>query len=148
MLTNEFKEKSRDIGLLVENIICMADCYEEPIEKFRQSMFYKPEFEDKEKIIEDMIHTCDRIQNEVKLLSIDDLRVLYDGYGIAMLDYTDMLGEALRKEPYSNNEVKFKCDALISIVLDMVHRDMRQDDVYKKIAGGEINENVQIQLLS
>ena len=51
MVSNDCKEKCRDFGMLVENIICMADCYEEPIEKFRKSMFYKPEFEDKEKII-------------------------------------------------------------------------------------------------
>ena len=41
MVSNDCKEKCRDFGMLVENIICMADCYEEPIEKFRKSMFYK-----------------------------------------------------------------------------------------------------------
>ena len=52
MVSNDCKEKCRDIGLLAENIICMADCYEEPIEKFRKSIFYKPEFEDKEKLMQ------------------------------------------------------------------------------------------------
>ena len=53
MVSNDCKERIRDIGLLVEHIVCMADCYEEPIEKFRSSAFYKPEFEDKAKIIDD-----------------------------------------------------------------------------------------------
>ena len=68
MVSNDCKERCRDFGMLVENIICMADCYEEPIEKFRKSMFYKPEFEDKEKIIVDMIETSNRVSEEIKLL--------------------------------------------------------------------------------
>ena len=144
MLSNDCKEKYRGIGLLVENIICMADCYEEPLEKFRKSMFYKPEFEDKGKIIEDMIQTSDRMAEELKQVSIDDLTILYESYGIALTDYTDMIGKALRTEPYSNNEVKYKCDALMSIVLDMVHRDLRDDAVYEKLAEGVEHENVQV----
>ena len=100
MVSNDCKEKCRDFGMLVENIICMADCYEEPIEKFRKSMFYKPEFEDKEKIILDMIDTSNRVSEEIKLLSIEDLKKLQDEYGIELIGYTDMLATALRKEPY------------------------------------------------
>lgn len=106
MVSNDCKEKCRDFGMLVENIICMADCYEEPIEKFRKSMFYKPEFEDKEKIILDMIYTSNRISEEIKLLSIEDLRKLQDGYGIELIGYTDMLATALRREPYIEQLVR------------------------------------------
>lgn len=95
MVSNDCKEKCRDFGMLVENIICMADCYEEPIEKFRKSMFYKPEFEDKEKIILDMIDTSNRVSEEIKLLSIEDLKKLQDEYGIELIGYTDMLATAL-----------------------------------------------------
>ena len=59
-----------------------------------------------------------------------------------------MLSNAVRAEPYDNNEVKFKSDAVVSIMLDIVHREMRDDEIYKKIAKGEKNENAQIQLLS
>ena len=148
MISNENKEVCRGIGLLAEHIICMADSYEEPIEKFRKSPFYSPEFEDKGKIIQDNIDTANRINTEIKLISVNDFGVLYDKYGIALIEYVDMLGDAVRKEPYENNEVKFKADAIVSIVLDILHRELRDDEVYKKIAKGEINENAQIQLLS
>ena len=29
MVSNDCKERCRDFGMLVENIICMADCYDE-----------------------------------------------------------------------------------------------------------------------
>ena len=144
MGSNDCKEKCRDFGMLVENIICMADCYEEPIEKFRKSMFYKPEFEDKEKIILDMIDTSNRVSEEIKLLSIEDLKKLQDEYGIELIGYTDMLATALRKELYSNNEVKYKCDAIMSIVLDILHRELREDSVYQRLAEGVEHENVQV----
>ena len=144
MVSNDCKEKCRDFGMLIENIICMADCYEETIEKFRKSMFYKPEFEDKEKIILDMIDTSNRVSEEIKLLPIEDLKKLQDEYGIELIGYTDMLATALRKEPYSNNEVKYKCDAIMSIVLDMLHRELREDSVYQRLAEGVEHENVQV----
>lgn len=144
MVSNNCKEKCRDFGMLVENIICMADCYDEPIEEFRKSMFYKPEFEDREKIILDMIETSNRVSEEIKLLSVEDIRKLQDEFGIELIGYTDMLATALRKEPYSNNDVKFKCDAIVSIVLDMVHRELRDDTVYQKLAEGVEHENVQV----
>ena len=144
MISNEGKEFCRGIGLLAEHIICMADSYEEPIEKFRKSPFYLPEFEDKAKLIQDNIETANRIKDEVKLISINDLGILHDMYGIALIEYVDMLGDAVRKEPYENNEVKFKADAIVSIVLDMLHRELRDDAVYKKLAKGDEHENVQI----
>ena len=133
---------------MAEHIICMADSFEEPIEKFRKSLFYSPEFEDKGKIIQDNIDTANRIRDEVKLISINDLEELHDTHGIAIVEYVDMLSNAVRAEPYDNNEVKFKSDAVVSIMLDIVHREMRDDEIYKKIAKGEKNENAQIQLLS
>ena len=51
MISNEGREFCRGIGLLAEHIICMADSYEEPIEKFKKSPFYSPEFEDKGRIM-------------------------------------------------------------------------------------------------
>lgn len=144
MLSNDCKEKCRDLGMLVENIICMADCYDEPLEKFRKSMFYRPELEDKEKIIIDMIETSNRVSEEVKLISVSDLITLQETYGIELIGYTDMIGTVLRAEPYSSNEVKYKCDALVSIVLDMVHRELRDDTVYQRLAEGVEHENVQV----
>ena len=148
MISNAGKELCRGIGLLAEHIICMADSYEEPLEKFRKSLFYSPEFEDKNAIIRDNIETANRIKDEIMSISIKDLGVLHNAYGITLIEYVDLLGEAVRKEPYENNEVKFKSDAIVSIVLDILHREIRDDEVYKKIAKGEINENAQIQLLS
>lgn len=148
MISNEGREFCRGIGLLAEHIICMADSFEEPIEKFRKSLFYSPEFEDKGKIIQDNIDTANRIRDEVKLISINDLAELHDTHGIAIVEYVDMLANVVRAEPYDNNEVKFKSDAIVSIMLDIVHREIRDDDTYKKIAKGEKNENAQIQLLS
>ena len=122
----------------------MADCYDEPLEKFRKSMFYRPELEDKEKIIIDMIETSNRVSEEVKLISVSDLTTLQETYGIELIGYTDMIGTVLRAEPYSSNEVKYKCDALVSIVLDMVHRELRDDTVYQRLAEGVEHENVQV----
>ena len=99
MISNEGREFCRGIGLLAEHIICMADSFEEPIEKFRKSLFYSPEFEDKGKIIQDNIDTANRIRDEVKLISINDLAELHDTYGIALVEYADLLADAVRAEP-------------------------------------------------
>lgn len=144
MITNEGKEFCKGIGLLAEHIICMADSFGESIEKFRKSPFYMPEFEDKGNIIRDNIETANRIKDKIKCISIKDLGILHDVYGIALIEYVDMLGDAVRKEPYENNEVKYKADAIVSIALDILHRELRDDTVYKKLAEGEKHENVQV----
>lgn len=144
MISNEGKELCRGIGLLAEHIICMADSYDEPIEKFKKSPFYMPELEDKGNIIQDNIETSNRIKDEITLISIKDLGVLHDVYGIALVEYVDMLGDVVRKEPYENKEVKYKADAIVSIVLDMLHREIRDDAVYKKLSEGVEHENVQV----
>lgn len=130
MITNEGKEYLRGIGLLAENIICEADSYDEKKEK--------------ESIIQSMAQTTARMKAESKLLSIADLKELLDKYNVAFVEYVDMLDDAVKKEVYDNNEVKFKADAVVSIVLDVIHREIRSDEIYKKISNGEINENVQI----
>lgn len=144
MVSNEGREYCRDIGLWAENIICMADCYDEPIEKFRKDPLYRPEFEDKAVMIQDMQETGEAMAEKVKSISVGDLRELHDGYGVSVVEYIDLLNTALRKEPYDNNEVKFKADAVVSVVLDIVHREMRTDAIYKQIAEGVIHENVQV----
>lgn len=148
MISNECKEICRDFGMLVQNIICMADCYEEPINVFRKNQLYKKELEDKKNIILDMQETSDRISEEVKLIPIKDVEELQQRYGIVIMDYTDKLSAALRKEPYSNNDVKFKCDAIISIVLDMLYRQLRCNEAYQRLEKGDESENVQVQFLS
>ena len=85
MISNEGREYCRGIGLLAEHIICMADSFEEPIEKFRKSLYYSPEFEDKGKIIQDNIDTANRIRDEANLISIDDLEALYGEHGISIV---------------------------------------------------------------
>lgn len=110
-------------------------------------LFNKNELVEIYRCVEDNIDTANRIRDEVKLISINDLTELHDTYGIALVEYADLLADAVRAEPYDNNEVKFKSDAIVSIAVDIVHREIRDDDTYKKIAKGEINENAQIQLL-
>lgn len=75
---------------------------------------------------------------------IKDLKTLNYKYGIAIFEYVDMLDAAARKEPYNNNEVRFKADAVVSIVLDIIHREIRSSEIYRKISEGVVNENVQI----
>ena len=130
MVTNEGKEILRGIGLLAEHIICTADSY--------------GEVADKRKVVIDISETAARVKKEVKQISINDLETLNDKYGIAIFEYVDMLDEAARKEPYNNNEVKFKADAVVSIVLDIIHREIRSNEIYRKISEGVINENVQV----
>lgn len=130
MITNDGKEYLRGIGLLAENIICETDSYDEKKEK--------------ESIIQSMAQTTARMKAESKLLSIADLKELLDKHNVAFVEYVDMLDDAVKREVYDNNDVKFKADAVVSIVLDIIHREIRSDEIYKKIADGEINENVQI----
>lgn len=130
MITNDGKEYLRGIGLLAENIICETDSYDEK--------------KDKESIIQSMAQTTARMKAESKLLSIADLKELLDKHNVAFVEYVDMLDDAVKREVYDNNDVKFKADAVVSIVLDIIHREIRSDEIYKKIADGEINENVQI----
>ena len=75
---------------------------------------------------------------------IKDLKTLNYKYGIAIFEYVDMLDAAARKEPYNNNEVRFKADVVVSIVLDIIHREIRSNEIYRKISEGVVNENVQI----
>lgn len=131
MITNEGKEYLRGIGLLAENVICEADSYDE-------------KKDNKEGIIQSMAQTTARMKAESKLLSIADIKELLDKHNVAFVEYVDMLDDAVKKEVYDNNDVKFKADAVVSIVLDIIHREIRSDEIYKKIADGEINENVQI----
>ena len=130
MVSNEGKEILRGIGLLAEHIICTADSY--------------GEVADKRKVVIDISETAARVKKEVKQISIRDLETLNSKYGIAIFEYVDMLDEAARKEPYNNNEVRFKADAVVSIVLDIIHREIRSSEIYRKISEGVINENVQI----
>ena len=130
MVSNEGKEILRGIGLLAEHIICAADSY--------------CEVADKRKVIIDISETAARAKKEVKQISIKDLETLNSKYGIAIFEYVDMLDEAARKEPYNNNEMKFKADAVVSIVLDIIHREIRNNEIYRKISEGVINENVQV----
>ena len=130
MVSNEGKEILRGIGLLAEHIICAADSY--------------CEVADKREVVIDISETAARVKKEVKQISIKDLETLNDKYGIAVFEYVDMLDEAARKEPYNNNEVKFKADAVVSIVLDIIHREIRNNEIYRKISEGVINENVQV----
>ena len=130
MVSNEGKEILRGIGLLAEHIICAADSY--------------CEVPDKKKVVIDMSETAARVKKEVKQISIKDLETLNSKYGIAIFEYVDMLDEAARKEPYNNNEVKFKADAVVSIVLDIIYREIRNNEIYRKISEGVINENVQV----
>ena len=130
MVSNEGKEILRDIGLLAEHIICTADSYDE--------------VSDKRKVVNDISETAARVKKEVKQISINDLETLNDKYGIAIFEYVDMLDAAARKEPYNNNEVRFKADAVVSIVLDIIHREIRSSEIYRKISEGVVNENVQI----
>ena len=133
MVSDVGKEVLRDIGLLVEYII-------------RKSKGYDDMADDciKDKIIRDMAEMTSRMKNEIRLVCIDDLRILNDNHNIAVVEYVDMLDDAVKKEPYNNNEVKFKADAVISMVLDIIHQNIREDVDYKKISEGVINENVQI----
>lgn len=130
MVTNEGKEILRGIGLLAEHIICAADSY--------------GEVSDKRKVVNDISETAARVKKEVKHISIKDLKTLNDKYGIAIFEYVDMLDAATRKEPYNNNEVRFKADAVVSIVLDIIHREIRSNEIYRKISEGVVNENVQV----
>ena len=130
MVSNEGKEIIRGIGLLAEHIICTADSY--------------GEVADKRKVVIDISETAARMKKEVKQISIKDLETLNSKYGIAIFEYVDMLDEAARKELYNNNEVKFKADAVVSIVLDIIHREIRSSEIYRKISEGVVNENVQI----
>lgn len=130
MVSNEGKEILRGIGLLAEHIICTADSY--------------GEVADKRKVVIDISETAARMKKEVKQISIKDLETLNSKYGIAIFEYVDMLDEAARKELYNNNEVKFKADAVVSIVLDIIHREIRSSEIYRKISEGVVNENVQI----
>ena len=130
MVSNEGKEILRGIGLLAEHIICAADSY--------------CEVPDKKKVVIDISETVARVKKEVKQISIKDLETLNSKYGIAVFEYVDMLDAAARKEPYNNNEVKFKADAVVSIVLDIIHREIRNNEIYRKISEGVVNENVQI----
>lgn len=133
MVSDVGKEVLRDIGLLAEYIIRKSKGYDDTADICI-----------KDKIIRDMAEMTSRMKNEIRLVCIDDLRILNDNHNIAVVEYVDMLDDAVKKEPYNNNEVKFKADAVISMVLDIIHQNIREDADYKKISEGVINENVQI----
>lgn len=144
MLRNETREHCRDIGLYAEYIMEMSKNYDEPKEKFRKSLLYKPEFEDKENMIRDMDETVNSMIKITGQISVNEVQILYNEYGISIGEYMDMLKKAFVKRPYNNTTVKNVSDAMISIMSDIINKEIRDNEIYKKIAKGERSENVQI----
>lgn len=133
MISDVGKEVLRDIGLLADDIIKKSECYDSE---------ENPDVKDR--ILFEISEMTSRMRNEIRLACVYDLRILHDKYDIAIAEYIDMLDETVKKEPYSNSAVKFKSNAVISIVLDVINNKMRSGEDYKKISEGVIRENVQI----
>ena len=93
-------------------------------EEFLSAMFDELGVEDKLKTSQYMIGTnyaaLKRLVTDFADTDerIKDLKTLNYKYGIAIFEYVDMLDAAARKEPYNNNEVRFKADAVVSIAAD------------------------------
>lgn len=100
MVSNEGKEILRGIGLLAEHIICTADSY--------------GEVADKRKVVIDISETAAGVKKEVKHISINDLKMLNDKYGIAIFEYVDMAlkacGKAQESESLPENEQDIEAD--------------------------------------
>ena len=137
MVSNECKKWCRNAGLMVESVICLADYYDDKMEKCTRSIYYDPRYEEKDNVIIDMREAANKITAALKHINIEDLTILYDLFGISLMEYADNIMGAVFAEEYDNAKTRRCAKALEELVIDMLYLKLADDIKYKRIVEGD-----------
>ena len=138
MVSNECKKWCRNAGLMVECIICLADYYDdEQGGKNKMVAYYNARYENKDNVITDMREATSDIIAELKHINMEDLKILYDSFGISLMEYAENISNAVFAENYDNEKTRRCAKALEALVIDMLYLELKNDKKYKEIVEGE-----------
>lgn len=120
------------MGITAANIIYLAECYAEPEEEFRKSIYFTEKLAKRNIVFSDIKSEAEKIKNTIEKLKIEDVKRLHDDYDISLVEYTDMLFEAIQKK--KDFKIQSCAKALLQIAIDYIYFNLQQDIKYKKIA--------------
>lgn len=106
----------KNIGYGAQRVICLAD-EESPMEAVKE--------------------TVDDIKKQLRQMKISEIRRLQEENAIAVIDYVDMLMNAVAAHSGEYTEIRNCGNAILQIVVDMSYGKLKEDRYYKKIAKGE-----------
>lgn len=104
------------IGYDAQRVICMVD-EKSPIEAVKE--------------------TVDAIKKQIRKMEVSEICRLQEENGIAILEYVDMLMNAVAAYSGDYTEIRNCGNAVLQIVVDMSYGNLKEDEYYKKIAKGE-----------
>ncbi len=103
----------KNIGYEAQRVICLADD-KSPIEAVKE--------------------TVDIIRKQLRQMEISEIRRLQEENAIAVIDYVDMLMNAVAAHSGDYTEIRNCGNAVLQIVVDMSYGKLKEDGYYKKIA--------------
>ena len=106
----------KNIGYGAQRVICLADD-QSPIEAVKEA--------------------ADDIKKQIRQMEISEIRRLQEENAIAVIDYVDMLMNAVATYPGDYAGIRNCGNAVLQIVVDMSYGKLKEDGHYRKIAEGE-----------
>ena len=137
MVSDECKKWCRNAGLMVECVICLADYYDDRGEKYKTTAYYNARYENKDNVITDMREAATNIVKELKHINMEDLKILYDRFGISIMEYGENILNAVFASEYDNEKVRKSAKALEALIIDMLYLELKNDEKYRRIIKGE-----------
>ena len=148
MVSNECKKWCRNAGLMTECVICLADYYDDEEDgKNKMAAYYNARYENKDNVITDMREAANNIIAELKHINMEDLKILYDRFGISIVEYGENILNAVFAAEYDNEKVRKCAKALETLIIDMLYLELKNDKEYKEIVEGEqitMNRNIEV----
>ena len=134
MLNNKCEEQFRTLGMLAADIICLIDCYAEPEETFRKSIYYTDLLSQKDCVVSEIREGAKKIKETIRQMDVKLLSQLYEQFSISLVEYSDMLCKAIENEKNNYTEAQNCAKAILRIAIDRIYFDLQNDTRYKEIA--------------
>lgn len=109
-------EAWKNIGYGAQRVICMVD-EKSPIEPVKE--------------------TVDAIKKQIRKMEVSEICRLQEENGIAIIEYVDMLMNAVAAYSGDYAAIRNCGNAILQIVVDMSYGSLKEDGYYKGIAKGE-----------
>ena len=113
MKNRENKGYFEEMGVIASDIICLADSH------------MKPEAA--------IIKAADKMREIIGRIHIGILQELYVKYNISLVEYSDMLQEAVHRSEGGAYMAKHCANAICSITTDYMRSDLQRNDMYQGI---------------
>lgn len=94
-------------------------------------------FVDEKSPIEAVKEAADAIKKQIRKMEISEICRLQEENGIAILEYVDMLMNAVAAYSGDYTEIRNCGNAVLQIVVDLSYGNLKADGHYRKIAKGE-----------